>query len=216
MTNESEDHDMARLATEPYSNLNLQTDTTHGDDQAQVAMSESADQQVGSVCPAAEFEQLIHEYQSALIRYAYKILRNNETAQDIVQEAFLRYAKNPPQYGVPRQKASWLFRVTHNLCIDLLKRESKRSDIYDKVEKPKPDFIPSEGIIAREGWEQLAVFLERLSDNQRCVVILFFQEDKSYKEIAEQTGLSLSNVGMLLHRGLKKLKAIMEEEEWPA
>jgi len=215
MKNTPEDHDMARLATEPYSNLNLQTDAIGSSDRSPAAMPETAHPQDSSPSTAVEFEQLIHEYQGALIRYAYKILRNNETAQDIVQEAFLRYAKNPPQYGVPRQKASWLFRVTHNLCIDLLKRESKRSDIYDKVEKPKPDFIPSEGIIAQEGWEQLAVFLERLSDNQRCVVILFFQEDKSYKEIAEQTGLSLSNVGMLLHRGLKKLKAIMEEEEWP-
>jgi len=215
MTNTPEDHDMARLATEPYSNLNLQTDVVDSGDRPQAAAPEIVDSQDSSPTAAVEFEQLIHEYQGALIRYAYKILRNNETAQDIVQEAFLRYAKNPPQYGVPRQKASWLFRVTHNLCIDLLKRESKRSDVYEKVEKPKPDFIPSEGIIAREGWEQLAVFLEKLSDNQRCVIILFFQEDKSYKEIAELTGLSLSNVGMLLHRGLKKLKAIMEEEDWP-
>ncbi|PCJ51903.1 MAG: hypothetical protein COA73_16780 [Candidatus Hydrogenedentota bacterium] len=214
MKNESDENNMARLATEPYSNMNFQAgevETTNLDSRS---ASKSDAKESPSKTTVSEFEQLIHEYQGALIRYAYKILRNNETAQDIVQEAFLRYAKNPPQYGVPRQKASWLFRVTHNLCIDLLKRETKRSVVYEKAEKPKPDFIPSEGIIAKEGWEQLAVFLERLSDNQRCVVILFFQEDKSYKEIAEHTGLSLSNVGMLLHRGLKKLKTIMEEEEW--
>ena len=55
-------------------------------------------------------------------------------------------------------------------------------------------------------------YLQQLSDNQQSVMYLFFQQGKSYKEIEAITDLSLSNVGMLLHRGLRKLKKLMQQE----
>ena len=169
-----------------------------------------------SANPAAayqdDFEQLIEEQQSGLIRYAYRMVKNRELAQDMVQEAFVRYIKNPPRYGLPKQRASWLFRVTHNLCIDYMKRETKRKDIYEKVEKPTEVPQPGEELVARENWGQMERFVEQLSENQQTVIYLFFQQGKSYKEIEAITDLSLSNVGMLLHRGLKKIKKLMEKE----
>jgi RNA polymerase sigma-70 factor (ECF subfamily) len=161
---------------------------------------------------ADDFERLIDEHQSALIRYAYRMVKNRELAQDMVQEAFIRYMKNPPKYGLPRQRASWLFRVTHNLCIDYMKRETKRKEIYDKVEKPKGAQMPAENMIAVESWGKMDRYLQQLSDNQQSVMYLFFQQGKSYKEIEAITDLSLSNVGMLLHRGLRKLKKLMQQE----
>lgn len=161
---------------------------------------------------ADDFERLIDEHQGGLIRYAYRMVKNRELAQDMVQEAFIRYIKNPPRYGLPRQRASWLFRVTHNLCIDYMKRETKRKEIYEKVEKPKGARLPIDNMIAIESWGKMEHYLTQLSDSQRSVMYLFFQQEKSYKEIEAITDLSLSNVGMLLHRGLKKLKKLMEEE----
>ena len=67
-------------------------------------------------------------------------------------------------------------------------------------------------MLAWERWERLDRLREGLSDNKRSVVMIFFQEGLSYKEISEVTGLSMSNVGMLLHRALKKLRSLIEEE----
>lgn len=159
-----------------------------------------------------EFERLIDEHQNGLIRYAYRMVKNRELAQDMAQDAFIRYIKNPPRYGLPKQRASWLFRVTHNLCIDYMKRESLRRDIYDRVEKPTDIPLPGNKLVAQESWGAIEPYLNQLSENQQSVIFLFFQEDKTYKEIEAVTDLSLSNVGMLLHRGLKKIKKLMEEE----
>jgi RNA polymerase sigma-70 factor (ECF subfamily) len=158
--------------------------------------------------------ELIQENQSALLRYAGRLLSNYTIAQDLVQEAFIRCIKNPPQYGSARQKTAWMYRVTHNICIDYLKRENRRGEIYDQTEKPQGAEHPVDTVRNTEYWNQMEHMLGELSDNQRSVIILFFQENKSYKDIATATGLSLSNVGMLLHRGLKKLKSLVNEDEF--
>lgn len=161
---------------------------------------------------AHEVEALIEEHENALLRYAFRIVRNREIAQDIVQETFLRYLKKPLEYGEPRQRVAWLFRVTHNLCIDLLKRETRRGEIYKEIAQPNIQRLPINEIVAAEQWQRMEQVLTNLSDKQKNVIVLFFQEGLSYKEIAEVTGYSMSNVGMLLHRGLRKLKSLIEQQ----
>lgn len=162
--------------------------------------------------PAEEVEALLDAHQGALIRYAYRMLRDRELAEDMVQEAFLRYVRKPLSYGEPRQRVAWLYRVTHNLCVDWLKRETKRTEIYDRIRRQPPASNDGSDIIALDRWQYIEGLLDRLSDKQKEVIVLFFQEGLSYKEIAEVTGYSMSNVGMLLHRGLKKLRAALEDE----
>ena len=162
---------------------------------------------------AQDIEALVDAHQNGLIRYAYRLLQSRELAQDVVQDAFVRYLCEPLDYGEPRQRTAWLYKVTHNLCIDLLKRESKRGEIYDRLKHAAVARLPVVEILATERWERLERLLEGLSDNQRVVTLLFFQEGLSYKEISKVTGLSMSNVGMLLHRGLKKLRCAIGEED---
>ena len=64
-------------------------------------------------------------------------------------------------------------------------------------------------ILSRIG---VGLIVLELSENQRSVILLFFEEGLSYKEIASITGFSMSNVGMLLHRGLKKLRKMLERD----
>ncbi len=162
---------------------------------------------------AQDIEGLVDAHQNGLIRYAYRLVRSRELAQDMVQDAFVRYLREPLDYGEPRQRAAWLYKVTHNLCIDLVKRESRRGEIYDRLELPAVVRFPVVEILATERWEHLERLLQCLSENQRAAVLLFFQEGLSYKEISAVTGQSMSNVGMLLHRGLKRLRRAIEEED---
>ena len=64
----------------------------------------------------------------------------------------------------------------------------------------------------KERFEEVLRFLERLPENQREVIRLKFQGDLSYKEISEVTGLSVSNVGFLIHTGIKRLRSLMGVE----
>ena len=160
-----------------------------------------------------EFDDLVETHQNALIRYAYRRLRSPDLAQDVVQEAFLRYLRKPStDFKGPEHCGAWLFRVTHNLCIDHIKRESRRGEIYEELEPAHVAKFPLSEILSAERWERLEGLLDRLSDNQRAVILLYFQDKKSYREISEITGQSLSNVGMLLHRSLKKLRTLIDEK----
>ena len=155
---------------------------------------------------------MIAAYQGPLIRYAYRLLRDRHLAEDMVQEAFLRYVRRPLEYGEPRQRVSWLYRVVHNLCIDWLTRETKRSEIYDRIVKEDAGPSGESKVVGMDNWGQLQRYLRELSENQRWVILLFFEEGLSYKEIAEVTGFSMSNVGMLLHRGLKQLRKLLDRD----
>jgi RNA polymerase sigma-70 factor (ECF subfamily) len=162
-----------------------------------------------------ELRALVAEHQAPLLRYAYRLVRNAEQAQDMVQEAFVRYLTRTPAYGEPKQRASWLYKVTHNLCVDWVKRESRRHDVHEFSEVLPREERSDTAAVAADRRSQLDRMLEELSESQRTVMLLFFEEGKSYKEIAEITGHSISNVGMLLHRGLKRLRAseVVDPEE---
>ena len=109
----------------------------------------------------------------------------------------MRYVRRPLSYGEHRQRVAWLYRVVHNLCIDWLTRETKRGEIYDRIVKDGPAFTGESAVVGMDNWQHLQRYLLELSENQRSVILLFFEEGLSYKEIASVTGFSMSNVGML-------------------
>lgn len=162
----------------------------------------------------ASVEALVAEHEAALLRYAGRLIRNEDSAQDIVQETFVRYLKNGPRAQEhPRQRVNWLFRVAHNLSIDLIRKERRMRESTEQMDPPEPVASAAEIVEAEQTRERLGGLLERLTENQRAVIVLKFQEKKTYREIAAITGLSISNVGFLIHRGLKRLGAFARKEE---
>lgn len=159
-------------------------------------------------------ESAVAEHQGALLRYAERIVRDPEAAQDAVQEAFLRYVRAGRE-GKPIQSIStWLFRVTHNVCVDHIRKERRMREGIEQMDPPvamaPPPIVE---VAAAERREKLDAMLERLTENQRTVLVLKMQEDKSYKEISAITGLSVSNVGFLIHRAVRRLGEFARREE---
>lgn len=166
---------------------------------------------VGAAAPS-EFESVVAEHQARLLRYARRLVRDSDSAQDIVQEAFLRYLKDPPQCADPRQLQSWLYRVTHNLCVDLIRKESRRRERFERMEPPALSAPPSTQDLEAEDVRKIVDhLLERLSATQRTVILLRLREGKTYREISEITGMSVSNVGFHLFQALKKLNAAIKK-----
>lgn len=166
----------------------------------------------GAKQPPGDLEALVDAYQGALVRYATRLVGNRELAQDVVQETFLKYLERPLRFGEPLQWASWLYRVTHNRCIDLLKRDARRRQLNLFAPKPASIEAPGEGLIGEEQRRAVGRWLDKLKPEHRAVVLLFFDEGKTYSEICEITGLSSSNAGMILHRSLKRLRKYADAE----
>jgi len=153
-------------------------------------------------------------YEAPLLRYASQFLGDGERARDVVQETFLQLCA-ADRAKVEGHLAAWLFRVCRNRAVDLRRKESRVESIDqhagagEALHSPGPD--PSAMAERREGAGQVAAFLETLPASQREAVTLRFQGGLSYREISEVTGHSVSNVGVLLHEAIKRIRRHMDE-----
>jgi RNA polymerase sigma factor (sigma-70 family) len=161
--------------------------------------------------PAAstDLPALLERYERPLVRYAWSILNDLEAARDVVQETFIRLCRREDLLDAKHTEA-WLFTVTRNLSIDHQRKQSRIIYMPQTDDRTAEEPGPGASLEQQETRDSIFALLDQLSDNQREVIRLKFQNDLSYKEIAEITQLTVTNVGFLLHTGLKKLRALLE------
>lgn len=168
------------------------------------------------MCNLDELNQLIREYSGRLIRYAGHILRDISSAQDAVQDAYVRYIRHIRNANVEKRAIdnlpAWMFRTTRNLCLDRLRAANTRNETSLDVET---DSMTAFAVFESPASEAdrsdrksvlKTAIAEKLSPREQEVLTLKFEEDRSYREIAEITGVSVGHVGAILHRAMEKLR----------
>lgn len=157
----------------------------------------------------AEFEAIVDEYQAPLLRYAGRIMNNRVLAQDVVQCAFIKLSRSWKAEYVPSPPMSaWLYRVTHNCAVDMIRKVSRRQDLHDRnaeEQRVRDDKEDQPRRYHEDTSELVNAALEVLDIRERQLVILKIYEEKSYNEMSEITGLGQGNVGYILHHAMKKL-----------
>ena len=158
-------------------------------------------------------EQAVTDYESSLIGYARTYLYDLDRARDVVQDTFIRLCKQDPE-KVKVHLKSWLFTVCRNRCLDVI-RKNKRIEPLDEVGWRKiasHDDSPTEKAEHNDRYLDVMRYMDRLSDNQKEVILLKFQQGLSYEEIERVTGLTSGNIGFLIHAGMKRLRGWMMEK----
>jgi len=159
-------------------------------------------------------EAIVAEYETGLLRYAARILNNPFTAQDVVQNVFIKLFKGwkRGQKPSPRLKG-WLYRVTHNEAVDHIRRESRLHSLHDKqAEDPTVTCPDGKNCPPDEDRKAMVLsLLGKLHAREQQVVLLRLEEGLSYREISEITGRSEGNVGNILHHAVKKLSASLQQ-----
>ncbi len=151
------------------------------------------------------FDKIVDALEGALLSYAMRITNNSAYAQDIVQNTFIKFLHTwKGSYEINSELTSWLYRVAHNEAVDLIRREARLQKLHSEhggecVATETP--VPSPDDEAVNAANALSV----LTDRERELVIMKIYDEMSYKEIADRTGLSVSNVGATLHCAMKKL-----------
>lgn len=162
---------------------------------------------------AEDLAALLDRYERPLVRYAHSIVGDLESARDVVQDTFIRYTRDD---GAPRDDGkhieAWLFTVCRHRAIDHQRKFRRIVPMPPNSECLDPDPGPAELAESRDGEQSLLRLLDQLPSNQREVIRLKFQNDLSYKEISDVTHLTVTNVGFLLHTGLRKLRALLVEQ----
>lgn len=157
---------------------------------------------------AAWVESLVDEYEKPLCGYAYNLLRDPDRARDAVQETFLRLCKEP-RSKLAGHEAGWLFRVCRSRALDILRKEKPVNQLSEEQQAVLPSDTagPSEQAQQQDLMSRLPSLLNQLPERQGEVIRLKFQQHLSYKEIADALEISVSNVGFLIHTGLKTLRS---------
>jgi RNA polymerase sigma-70 factor (ECF subfamily) len=150
---------------------------------------------------------VVAEYEGRLLRYATQVTGDVERARDVVQEAFLRLCRQP-KTEVEDHLAPWLYTVCRNLALDVRRKESRMRSITPEhsAEQPSNEADHTAAAEQRDTTQHILRLVDSLTDNQREVVRLKFQDGLSYREISRITELSVSNVGYLIHTAIRRLR----------
>ncbi len=166
---------------------------------------------------APTIDALIKRFELPLVRYAARITGDAERARDCVQETFLRYcreqaADSRTAISNETHLAQWLFTVCRRLALDVRRKETRMKTGSDGntavCERANTHAVSLE---QEEQFARVLGLLTLLPTNQQEVVRLKFQSQLSYKQIAGVTGLTVTNVGFLLHTAIKTLRDRLQE-----
>ena len=151
--------------------------------------------------------QALARYEGPLLSYAARLTGDADRARDVVQETFLRLCARDAG-ALEGRLGEWLYAVCRNLCLDVLKKERPMATASEDgvLERASAEPGPDAAAETSEGAARVLRALADLPANQREVLRLKFQHGLSYGEISGVTRLSVSNVGFLIHVGLKTLR----------
>lgn len=158
------------------------------------------------------FGMLYDEYVDQIFRYVYYKVGNLTESQDLTGQTFLKAFENIDSYEVRDvQFSSWLYRIAHNLVVDFFRRESRRESVPIDDQPPAPSTTgnPVESVLADLESERLYKAMNRLTHNQREVLVLKFIDSLSNAQVAEIMGLSVGAVKSTQKRGLLALNRIL-------
>jgi len=148
------------------------------------------------------FEVMLDRYQNQIFAYVFRLLNfHRQDAEDLASETFCRAYVNLASFNSTKKFSSWLYRIAHNLVID---EYSKRSHCIS-VDLQEID-IPAIAEISPSSKADLQKILAKLSLEDREILILFYTEEKSIKEIATILKILPGTVKVRLHRAKAKAK----------
>ena len=151
------------------------------------------------------FRQTVVGLEGPLLKYTLKIIKRLAPSEETVQESFLRLWQQEYPGQFEHYPKAWLYKVCRNLAIDILRKEEKlnlEENMEELVFRPCiSETLLETSLIMKE--------IAKLPAREQEVLTLKFNDELSYKEIVELTGLSVSHVGVLLHQALDAIKDVV-------
>ncbi len=173
------------------------------------------------------FAVLVKRYQGPLYNFALRHLRNPSSAEEVVQDAFVRLVQNAGDFKHEARFSTWMFTIVRNLCIDQIRKQSLRR--HPSLQEPKragEGEGPSLGehtadskanvertAVSTEIRERLMQAVDALPDEQREVFLMREVSNLPFKEIAEIVGIPENTVKSRMRYALERLQAALSEYE---
>lgn len=172
-----------------------------------------------SIYNIVAFEVLIKRYQKKIYHYINRIVNfNNDDAEDIAQDTFIKVYKNLAKFNPKLKFSSWIYRIAHNEAINFIKKNKNRQTISIENNQYLINTLKSsdnvlQNLQNKQNEDLVVRLLSEMKMKDRSPLVLYFFEHKSYLEIADILHISKNSVGSLIKRAKKKFKHIYKKDE---
>jgi len=171
----------------------------------------------------AAFEELVRQYDQAVLRLALHLTGSEHDAKDIYQEAFLKAYRNLGGFRFECSFYTWIYRIVTNLCLDHLRRRQVRKEespvisdaegqelnLLEQVADERPGASPERDLMRRELGSRIALALNRLTPRERLVFEMKHYEGLRLRTIGEALNTSEETAKNTLFRATQKLRAAL-------
>ena len=171
------------------------------------------------------FEQLVGRHQDKIYARAYSMMRNEEEAIDLSQEAWVKGWQRLVQFQGDSSFTTWMTRITINLCLDQLRRKKRqRTESIEEMDEesggverqmPIVTVNPTERLERGELRVRIDRALSQLSETHRTVMVLHEFEQMDYKTIAKTMNCSIGTVMSRLFYARRKMAAMLQDLQRP-
>ena len=191
-----------------------QTAGTRADDFALIRAAQHGDQ--------VAFEQMVRTYDQSVLKLAMNLLRSNEDASDVYQEAFLRVHKNLHSFRFDCSFHTWLYRIVTNLCLDHLRKRKVRKeepsvvqmgegtmDRLDTLAEDRADGDPERTLLTSELKHKIQQVLGDLTPRERMVFEMRHYQGMRLRAIGEVLGTTEEAAKNCLFRATQKMRSAL-------
>ncbi len=155
------------------------------------------------------FAPLLERYSQPVFSLLIRIVGNREDAEELTQDVFLKVFRSLSSFRGNSSFATWLYRIAYNTAVSATRRTKREWMSFDDsgMERVAEETSDNEAdeTLNEDRLQRLEHALDRLRPDDRALILLFYKQEKTMEEIAEITGLTLSNVKVKIHRIRKKL-----------
>ena len=164
---------------------------------------------------------LFNEFYNDLYYFALKTVKDDETALDVTQEAFVEIINTLGNLKEPAAFVTWAKQITYHQCTRYFKKkkdvlvdeDEEGNTVFDTLKEEKAEFIPDEALDKADLKKTVMGILDELSEEQRSAVMMYYFDEMSVKQIAEIQGVSEGTVKSRLNYARKAIKNSVEEYE---
>jgi len=155
------------------------------------------------------FSYLVDKYKDMVFTLSFRILKNRENAEEVAQDSFVKVYQNLKKFKSKSKFSTWLYRIVYNTAISRVRVKQKPTmliddqnyfEIEDKNQNVSKSFdIENNKMILQR-------LMNKLDENDRALITLYYLDECKISEIAEITGINSSNIKVKLHRTRKKMQ----------
>lgn len=174
-------------------------------------LDDDAIKQIAQSDRSLAIDLIVRKYRDRLFNHAANVLKDYQEAFDVTQEVFIKAIRERRFFTAEFKMKAWLFRVTSNLCFNMVRDRKRRGAILETIPRKRAaDADQLESVFHGEQQDRIKAALEELTPNHMEILNLRYYGDLSYAEIAEVLDIKLGTVMSRLSRAKNRLLEVLD------